>query len=285
MMDTDGVEGQGEEAQPAVEGPTVTKDLADKYLEGIDPQIYGIVKERVATALKDSDQHANRKIQQLAEELKPYRQIGDPDTLEFLRALYMGILEDPIGTIGWIADQYQEEQGYDLRSDLMAAFGYQNDEPDLTESEDEVDESTPMTRAQIDEYIAKRLEEHQAVQEEQLEVEQAQQEAVQLTQSWIDAQAEKHDLQLNGAKQRYIVELARDFLDEGGAEDGEAAISMAFDAFVKEFRPQPPKFSFGDVPPVATGGSGVLPKGVDIGTPNGRKEAALKLLDALKSQG
>lgn len=287
MPDTDpqGPEEVQESAESQPEAPQAQEGWRyDEYLQGIDdPQVRELVEQRLEQFRKDSDSQANKKIQDQAQQLKQYEELGEPDVLRFARDLHLAFLEDPVGTIGYVNEEFERETGRKIVEEFMnqvesdQAVGGEAAQETATPRDDE---GKALTRKDVD----RILEEERQKAEEAQQAELAEMEAIERTEGWLDSALSEFDLDVPQRDKDYIVHIAADYVGSGQAADGKGAIELAVEEFNEnygdKYRAKP-----SSVPKVATGGAGVTPpQYTPTASASERREQQVQILKAYQRQ-
>jgi hypothetical protein len=242
----------------------------EPYLADLPSEQRTIVEPIMEKYRQEQDANVNKRFEQLQQETQTPV------------AIYQSLLDDPIRTLDWVADQFQQEYGLDIRSKLLEQWGagqQSGQEPTEPQSGQETDK--PLTQADIDRILSER-EEQRAQQERQAQL--SQQRATQQQQtinSWVDSAAKNHGLSLDDSQGedplRPVIIMQANSLHEKGIAKGQAAIEMATEAVAKRFRPAAPAPT-GTQPKVAEGGMPPPAPGVDVTNTKDRRARMAELL-------
>lgn len=251
----------GDEAQPSSES-AAGQDFIAPYLEGVDESIRGTVAEKLEAYRRDADAQATRRFQQIREETEiPVR-------------LYDALLDDPVGTLQWVMEQF-DSRGVDVRSQLLAKI---QQAQEAAADPAPPSEDQPLTVAQ-----------YQALQEQQRQEaakQQQQEQAVTRVNGWIDQAAAAEKITIPPAMRVPILQLAN--TPEVAREargDGEKAVKIAISMLRQSLAPAPappPSTTQTPEPKIADAGGAALPSDpkLDLTDPKARRDHMLAMLQA-----
>lgn len=297
-----------EPAEPGTEGSGVQSDGGDEpqssggqefiepYLEGLDPRIRPHVEEKLEQFRKDQDAQVNKKLESVNEELSNFKQYADsPEELEVPVAFYSSMVNDPINTLEWLFDRFQQELGRDLRSEVQemvmpgdaSASGGTDPTQQLTQSQpgqaqeggNEDPSKQPLTKADLDAYFEQKEQERQEQQKQEQQEEQQRQQV----NSWVDEAAKKFSFPLDEddpLRQTIITEAGRLF-EQGQVKDGKQAVEMATESLVTKLKnkvggsQKPNQLT---TPKVANGGQAPHQQKPNINDPKARQDYMVGLL-------
>ena len=263
------------------------QDFIEPYLEGLDPRIRPHVEERLEQFRRDQDAQVNKKFQKLNEQIERYRQYAqDPEQLEVPVAFYTSMVNDPINTLDWFLNRYEQELGSDLRSEVLNMLtGNQGSEGEQAQDGQQTPEPTneedrPLTKAEVQEILRQEREREQQERQQQQTQEQQRQQVNQ----WVDEAAKTYKLELDEddpLRQAIITEAGKLF-QGGKVQDGKQAIEMATEGLVKRLENKLKGNSKQQTPQPKTANGGQPPgqQKPDVSDPKARQEYALSLLTA-----
>lgn len=275
------------------------QEFIEPYLEGLDPRIRPHVEEKLEQFRKDQDAQVNKKLESVNGELSEFKKYADsPDELEVPVAFYSSMVNDPINTLEWLFDRFDQELGRDLRSEVKemmqsdaSASGGNDPTQQLTqpgqqpEGGNEDPSKQPLTKADLDAYFEQKEKERQE-QEQQYQAEEQQRQQVN---SWVDEAAKKFSFPLeedDPLRQTIITEAGRLF-EQGQVKDGKQAVEMATESLVTKLKN---KVGGGQkpnqlvTPKVANGGQAPHQQKPDISNPKSRQEYMVAMLTGGGSQ-
>jgi hypothetical protein len=261
--------------------------LIEPFLEGVDANVRPVLEQKLNEFRSSQDAQVNRKLEQLA----TYEKYGTPEEIELPVAFYEEAVENPVKAVEWLSDQFSQHFGRDLRSELRQWLDGQQpgqqqmqgqQQPgaqQLPNAGDPNDPNRPMTRAEFESYMQ---EQQQAQQQAQLE-QQRQQQMVETTNQWVDGAAQKYNLELaEGDPLRSTILLQAAQLHNAGQARGQDAVDLATKAVVDRLRAMngAPPPSATQHPKVAEGGGRPTPDAPDFSDSNARQEAMLAAFNA-----
>lgn len=286
-----GVQSDGDDEQQSSGG----QEFIEPYLEGLDPRIRPHVQEKLEQFRKDQDAQVNKKLESVNEELSGFKQYADsPDELEVPVAFYSSMVNDPINTLEWLFDRFDQELGRDLRSEVKemmqsnaSASGGDDPTQQLTQNQpgqtqeggNEDPSQKPLTKADLDAYFEQKEKERQ----DQQEQEKAEEQQRQQVNSWVDEAAKKFSFPLDAddpLRQTIITEAGRLF-EQGQTKDGKQAVEMATESLVTKLKnkvggsQKPGQLT---TPKVANGGQAPHQQKPDISNPKARQDYMAALL-------
>lgn len=251
-------------------------DFIQPYLEGVDENVRPTVQEVLTRFRSEQDAQVNKKFQEYNSQLDAYRQYApDPSELEIPVALYESLVQDPIGTLNWVAERFQEEGGRDLRSELLQTWQQTTD--NFSEA-DAIAEATdpsnkPLTVKELEQWEKRRTVEAQQAQRQQQRMEQAKNRTL----GWLDSALKQNDLSLtqdDPITEAVILHASR-LHQSGQVANGQQAIEMAVEAFAQRLKNQKQPTA---QPKVAEGGQAPPPKPMDMSDEKQRREYMLARL-------
>ena len=251
----------------------------EPYLADVPEDQRDVVAPVLEKFRKDQDANFNRRFEELREETNVATKI------------HQALLEDPVNTLNWIADRFQEEQGLDVRADLVERWNdyvQSGQEPNVNDNGEaqsgQGEEAQPLTKEEVQRILDER--DQQAVQQ-QYEQQQMQQQQQQIN-NWIDEAAKSHGFSLDDSQGedplRPVIIMQANKLYEQGTAKGQAAIEMATEAVAKRFGSNTSNKNNGEgqrQPKVATGGTPPSNQQVDLSDSTQRKA---RMLEHLTSQ-
>lgn len=308
-------DGQGQGAQPDDDGggqqSSGGQEFIEPYLEGLDPRIRPQVEERLEQFRADQDAQVQKKIENVNSELRGFKEYASsPEELEVPIAFYQSIVNDPLNTIEWLFDRFDQELGRDLRSEVQqmvmpnggqtsqegnqpqpATDGQQLAQGQPTQQgqqdgQQQDPANQPMTKADVEAYFEqKRQEEQQAQQQRQQEEQQRQQ-----VQGWVDEAAKRYSLPLeqDDPLRETIVAEAGKLFEQGQVTDGQQAVEMATESLMTKLRNKvggqqsPPQQL--TTPKIANGGQAPGQQKPDLSDPKARQSYMEALLTGGGSQ-
>lgn len=246
----------------------------EPYLEGVPQEARDIVAERLERYRQESDASFNKRFEDTSTRLKAYQALAeDPAHLETPMALYDNLMQDPVGTLEWVAERFQEEMGRDIKADLLAKWQQATGQPAADPSADP--DNQPLTRKEFE-----------ALQQEQAQKSQQEQQAAQArktTEGWLTEATTKHGLELGEGDvvlKEAILRQAATLMPK--VRNGQQAVEMAVEAIATRFAPKQ-KAAPTTSPKVATGGTGVAPASIDYSDARQRQAAMLSILEAQRN--
>lgn len=271
---SEGNGGEGTVTPPAEEPQSTPEggggqEFYAKYLNDVPEDVRPQVEQVLEKYRSEQDANFNKKLEKQAEETRV------PMTL------YNALMEAPIETIDWIADQFEQERDLNIREQMLQRWGIEmpNEDPGQESSEDQ-----PMTKAELEEWYQQRREqEAQEAQQQQTQQQQIQQQR-QTVQSWIESAAKNYGLELEGENDpvlQTIIMQANDLHSKGTAR-GQAAVEMATEALAKRLGVKP-KENKGEEPTLADGGTAPPSKDIDLSDPKQRKARMAELFEPAKT--
>ena len=306
-------QGQGQTAQPDDDGggqqSSGGQEFIEPYLEGLDPRIRPQVEERLEQFRKDQDAQVQKKIENVNSELRGFKEYASsPEELEVPVAFYQSIVNDPLNTIEWLFDRFDQELGRDLRSEVQQMVQQPGQEPGQQQGaqpqpadgqqptqqgqpqgqqdgQQQDPANQPMTKADVEAYFEqKRQEEQQAQQQRESEEQQRQQ-----VQGWVDEAAKRYSLPLeqDDPLRETIVSEAGKLFEQGQVTDGKQAVEMATESLMTKLRnkvggQQPPQQL--TTPKIANGGQAPGQQKPDLSDPKARQSYMEALLTGGGSQ-
>lgn len=307
---TAGTESQGSTEEPPEPGTEETgvqsedgdeqqssggQEFIEPYLEGLDPRVRPHVEERLEQFRKDQDAQVNKKLESVNEELSSFKQYADsPDDLEVPIAFYSSMVNDPINTLEWLFDRFDQELGRDLRSEVKemvqsnaSASGGEDPTQQLTQNQpgqtqqggNEDPSQQPLTKADLDAYFEQKEQERQEREDQKQQEEQQRQQV----NSWVDEAAKKFSFPLDEddpMRQAIITEAGKLF-EQGQVKDGKQAVEMATESLVTKVKnkvggsQKPNQLT---TPKVANGGQAPHQQKPDINNPKARQDYMTALL-------
>lgn len=247
------------------------QDLIAPYLEGVDESIRDQVAERLERYRADADANFNRRFEEASTALQAFKQFAeDPAHLETPVALYDNLMQDPLGTLEWVAERFQSEMGRDLRAELQEKWKQATGEtpPEGQPATDDADK--PLTR--------KELEAWQREQQEETQRQEQQAQAKATTEGWLNeaTQAAGLDLGEDDIAIKHAI-LTHAATLNNSVRDGKKAIAMAVEAVTNRLAPKTPK-NPQPAPKVAAGGGPAAPNQPNWSDKSQRVEAMLSML-------
>ena len=274
------------------------QEFIEPYLEGLDPRIRPQVEERLEQFRKDQDAQVQKKIESVNSELRGFKEYASsPEELEVPVAFYQSIVNDPLNTIEWLFDRFDQELGRDLRSEVQqmvmgngqstsqdgsqpqpATNDGQQGQLQTQEGQQQDPSQQPMTKADVEAYFEqKRQEEQQAQQQRESEEQQRQQ-----VQGWVDEAAKRYSLPLeqDDPLRETIVAEAGKLFEQGQVTDGKQAVEMATESLMTKLRnkiggQQPQQLT---TPKIANGGQAPGQQKPDLSDPKARQSYMEALL-------
>lgn len=250
--------------------PSGGQGFIEPYLEDVPEEVRPTVEAKLDQFRKDQDAQVTRRFDQLQQET------------EIPVTVYNALMNDPVGTLQWITERFQEDRGIDLRNQLLEQWGVQQGEP--TGGGEEPDPNKPLTQAELNEILEEREQaRQQEIQNQQSEAQRLEQQT-RTVHGWMDEAAKSYGLTFedkDGTPDplRTAIALQANELHNSGQARGKAAVEMVVEAFSKRFGStggsnggQP-----GTDPKVAKGGSTVPAKDIDVSDPKQRRDRMYEL--------
>lgn len=271
---SDGGEGtvQGAETPPSSNEGSDTSGFLDPYLSELPEDQREIVRPVMEKFRKEQDAKVNQRFEQLREEAR------------IPTMIHQALIQDPLTTLGWIADRIQEEQGLDVRQELLQRWqqGMEQTMGNEVQSQGQGQETQALTAEDVERILQEREEQRQQT-ELQRQQEQAQfQEQQKTLNGWIDSAAKSNSLSLDDSNGedplRAVIIMQANQLHESGVAKGQAAVEMATEAIAKRFGKvtKTPE----DAAKVAEGGSAPPSKPIDISDAKQRRARMAELFGA-----
>lgn len=254
------------------------QDYIEPYLEGVDDYHRGVVAEKLEAYRKDSDRNIQKHIEKVNSKVRKYEQYGNPEQIEFAVSLVRNLVDDPIATIDYLADQFKADFDRDLRNEIVskwATTGQTTSEQPQDPAEQPQSTEAPLTRAEVEQLL------QQQRQQEVEEAHKAQQMEQARTQvdGWL-TEASKQvgvDLSGNSALKQAVVMQANELITSGQAPDGKTAIRLSVEALTNTFKKKPTAPTSKE-PKVADGGRAPgIPK-PDLSDATARRDYMMSLI-------
>lgn len=255
------------------------QDFIEPYLDGVDDYHKGVVAERLEAYRKDSDRNIQKHIEKVNAKVRKYEQYGNPEQIEFAVSLVRNLVDDPIATIDYLADQFKADFDRDLRTEITDRWAGTTpieQSPSGTDTSPTEQVEQPLTRAEVEQLL------QQQRQQEAEEAQQAQQmeQARKQVDGWL-AEATKQvgvDIASNPALKQAVVMQANELVTSGQAPDGKTAIRLSVEALTNTFKKKPTPAPTSKEPKVADGGRAPgIPK-PDLSDATARRDYMLSLI-------
>lgn len=255
----------GSQGQPSGQG------FIDPYLNDVDETVRPVVQQKLEQFRQDQDAQVTRRFEQLRNET------------EVPVTVYNALMNDPVGTMQWIAERFEQDRGVNLRDQLLEQW--QQSQGGESGEANEPDPNTPLTQADIDRILEER-EQAKAQQAQQQQAEQARlQQQTQTVHSWMDDAAKTYGLEFNDADGqpdplRTAIALQANQLHNTGQAKGRAAVEMVVESMAKRFGNSGNGNNNGEQPNsprTANGGSAPPAKEIDVSDPKQRRARMAEL--------
>lgn len=256
---SDGGEGtvQGAEATPPSNEGSDASGFLEPYLSELPEDQREVVRPVMEKFRKEQDAKVNQRFEQLREESRVPTMI------------HQALIQDPLTTLNWIADRIQQEQGLDVRQELLSRWqqGQQEAQVQSLEGQGQEQEPKALTAEDIDQILEEREQQRQQSELQQQQQQAQYQEQQKTLNSWIDNAAKSHSLPLDDSNGedplRAVIIMSANKLHESGVAKGQAAVEMATEAIAQRFgrSTKPPGQ---DAAKVAEGGSAPPSKPIDV---------------------
>lgn len=214
-------ESTGQQTQPSGQG------FIEPYLEDVDENIRPTVQQKLEQFRQDQDAQVTKRFDQLRQET------------EIPVTVYNALMDDPVGTLQWITERFQEDRGIDVRSQLLQQWqDYQEQQGEG--GENEPDPNAPLTQADIDRILEEREQaKQQEAQQQQAEAQRAEQQT-RTVHGWMDEAAKTHGLQFDDKDGqpdplRTAIALQANQLHNSGQARGKAAVEMVVEQMAQRF--------------------------------------------------
>lgn len=270
--DGDGVQPSNDGGEPSGQpSDGGGQGFIEPYLEGLDEGVRDTVAERLERFRQEQDAQVTRRFEQLRNET------------EIPVTVYQHLINDPVGTVQWIAERFQEDRGVNLRDQLLEAW--QQAQEGAGDGQ-EPDPNQPLTQAQLDEILERREQERLQAQQAQQAEQQRLQQQTEMVHGWMDAAAKSYGLEFNDADGqpdplRTAIALQANDLHNSGQARGKAAIEMVVESMAKRFAPNGSASKNGEgsgkEPKTANGGSAPPQKEIDISDEKQRRARMLEI--------
>ena len=254
------------------------QDYIEPYLEGVDDYHRGVVAEKLEAYRKDSDRNIQKHIEKVNSKVRKYEQYGNPEQIEFAVSLVRNLVDDPIATIDYLADQFKADFDRDLRNEIVSKWATtEQTTPEQMQDPAEQPPSTeaPLTRAEVEQLLQQQ---RQQEAEEAHKAQQMEQARAQVD-GWL-AEASKSvgvDLSGNAALKQAVVMQANELVTSGQAPDGKTAIRLSVEALTNTFKKKPTAPTSKE-PKVADGGRAPgIPK-PDLSDATARRDYMMSLI-------
>lgn len=259
---------EGQQTQQGGQG------FIEPYLEGVDDSIRPTVAEKLEQFRQDQDAQVTRRFEQLRNET------------EIPVTVYQHLINDPVGTVQWIAERFEQDRGVPLRDQLLEAWQQKVQEATNENGQNQPDPNQPLTQADIDRILEER--EQQKIQEQQQQQQEQQrlQQQTQTVHSWMDDAAKTYGLEFSDADGqpdplRTAIALQANELHNSGQARGKAAIEMVVESMAKRFGTTGAGSQEGEgngkEPRTAKGGSTPPAKEINVADPKERRARMLEL--------
>lgn len=260
-------------SEPAPTPESGGQGFYQEYVESVPEEHREVVTDVLEQYRQEQDANFNKKFQNLREET------------EIPVTLYNALMSDPVSTLQWVVERFQEEQGRDLRSELLDTWEVNPQSGQEVEPQSgQEDEPEYMTPEQLEKWYEDRREQERKEAEQQQRQQQTVQQREKTVNSWIDEAAESFNLELDDSNGedplRAAIVMQANELHEAGKARGKAAIEMVVEQFSKRFQSAASgegNQGKGEQPVTANGGGPPPSKDIDVSDKNQRRGRMLEL--------
>lgn len=269
----------GDGVQPDAGGTEGTQDQSggqgfiEPYLSDVDESVRPTVQKKLEQFRQDQDAQVTRRFEQMRQET------------EIPVTVYKALMDDPIGTVQWIAERFEQDRGINLRDQLLQQWQQANGGEGQPEGESN-DPNAPLTQAELDRILEEREQQKtQQAQQQQIEQQRIQQQT-QTVHSWMDEAAKKFpNFEFNDADGqpdplRTAIALQANQLHSSGQAKGRAAIEMVVESMAQRFGSSGAGNNNGGPsgePRTANGGSAPPAREIDVTDNAQRKDRMFEL--------
>lgn len=239
---------QGQAPLQGQSGTTTTDDISDSLASPFLEQIPEADRETVARYIKGWDAQVTSKFQQVHDQYKPYKDLGDVDTLTQAQQLYNLIENDPKQVYELLAQEYADKTPATTEPDPNDIF---NQLPEPVKAKfATLDKHDQVLEMMAQDYIQRQEREKHAQEEKELD-------------DYMGALQKKH----GEFDQEYVL------MKMSSGMDGDKAVG-AWNSMIQA-RVNKAGSSSQNAPSVLSGGGGFATAGKDINTLNSNETKAL----------
>ena len=266
-QETQSSEPTGEETQTGEVDDPSGQGFLEPYLKDVPEDQREIVEPVLEKFRQEQDRNFNQRFEQIRAET------------EVPVTIHRALVNDPINTVNWVAERFKEEQGLDLRAELLKQWTGEESQIQSGQGQEpqsgQEDEDRPLTKKELQDLLQQREEEQRQQQLQQQTLEQQRQQQEQTISGWVSEAASKFNVPLddkNGPDPlRDTIILYANSLHEQGQAKGQAAIEMATEAIAKRMQVNSGNNNKGDEPKTANGGTAPPAQEIDFSNADQRK--------------